>query len=96
MTPLDLATILASAKLVLRGGPSPELDAELVKYYATWLIDTLGEAQPCMIEKPRIVSFGDGTRGVMLDEPVQKDPLTPQEIRAYCAMLLRCADEAEG
>lgn len=60
---------------------------------ARMVIDLLGESQPCGIEPPPIISLGNGSCGVLVDD--RGDALTVEETRAYAAMLLHAADECE-
>lgn len=57
------------------------------------IVTMLGVAWPCGMEEPPIVSMGDGTCGVLVDNG--SDPLTPEELRGYAARLLQLAEEAE-
>lgn len=58
------------------------------------MITQLGRAGwPCGLEEPPIVSLGDGTCGVLIDNG--GDPLTPDELRGYAVRLLQLADDAE-
>lgn len=60
------------------------------------IADLLGESQPCGFPEPHLaVCTRDGTQpvaGIVAPEAV----LDPSEARAYAAMLLRAADEAEA
>lgn len=51
------------------------------------IIDMLGESQPCGMEAPTVIN---GL--VLLDD----EEYTASEIRAICAVYLRCADEADA
>lgn len=53
----------------------------------------LAHPMPIGIHEPPIVSFGDGTCGVLVDD--RGDALTVEEARGYAAAILRAADEAE-
>lgn len=59
---------------------------------ATAIIDLLGEAAPCGMEPPPIVSLGNGSVGLLVDD--RSDPLDVTEARAYAALVQRTADEA--
>ena len=57
------------------------------------VVEKLGPAIPCGMESPPIVSRGDGTCGVLVDD--RGDPLDPEEARGWAAAILRAADECE-
>ncbi|MBA2720760.1 MAG: hypothetical protein H0U52_16195 [Chloroflexi bacterium] len=59
---------------------------------ARGMIDLLGESQPCTLEAPVV---HPGTVAIM-DGETPLYEFSPGEARAYAAMLLRAADEAEG
>jgi hypothetical protein len=83
--PLTLDDALTDAKATLRIYP----DSPLSK----WIVDHLGEAQPCTLEAPEVDDFG----GIHLigDEGMYNINFTePAEAEAYAAMLLRAAEDA--
>ena len=84
---LELATRMARPP---GAGTTPAMARQLARA----VLDLLGEAQPCTMEPPTIVPFKDDTWGV--DVNPGADPYSPSETRAYCAMVLRQADEAEA
>lgn len=92
MAQVDAVTLdeaLKTAQTVMSCSPEGSSEEKL----AEWMIDTLAEAQPCTMEPPRLVSFGDGSMGLLFENG--GEPLTTDEARAYAAMVLRQIDEAE-
>lgn len=84
------AELLAWARRNARlGAPSEHVRNEA----AHAIVTLLGSAWPCGMEEPPIVSLGDGTSGVLVDNG--SDPLTPDELRGYAVRLLELAEQVE-
>ncbi|HUS27588.1 MAG TPA: hypothetical protein VMZ53_03745 [Kofleriaceae bacterium] len=86
---MNLEQLLVWARAAAVESQSPYRDKEAARAILT----LLGVAWPCGLEEPPIVSMGDGTCGVLVDNG--GDPLTPDELRGYAARLLQLAEEAE-
>lgn len=75
--------------------PATALHALMVEllHGADALGEILSAAMPCGMEDPPIVSLGNGSCGILLDD--RGDALTPDEVRGYAVRLMQIADEAD-
>lgn len=78
---------LTQALLLARSRPGTDT-------LAVWVRETLSESQPCTLEAP-VADPGNHVVAIMDGESPLYE-FDPGEARAYAAMLLRAADEAEG
>lgn len=84
---MTLSEVLALAATV---ASDPAHDEGIL---ARYLLDNLGEAEPCGYEQPSTSHDGDGNPTVVI--PEWHGSVDPQDARAMAAMLLRAADRAE-
>lgn len=90
-----MTTLASTLELAQKLATTPPAQVQLgdIAILARAILDLLGESQPCAMEPPLIVAFQGGTFGLLVDD--RADPFTVDEARAYCALVLRTADEAE-
>lgn len=95
MASLTLDQLLAQAQLVLEPRVRWEDRAEPMRLLARGVLDLLGESQPCTFEPPCIEDRGTVAIMAGSEDPQPAYEFTTAEARAWCAMVLRAADERD-